>query len=83
MDYNVIIENIPLYLNGLWVTIQLVMIALVTGFGIAVPLALMAVSKKILLRYPAKAYIYFFRGTPLLVQMFMLYHGMGQFEVVR
>ena len=83
MDYNVIIENIPLYLNGLWVTIQLVMIALVTGFGIAVPLALMAVSKKILLRYPAKAYIYFFRGTPLLVQMFLLYHGMGQFEAVR
>ena len=30
-----------------------------------------------------KAYIYFFRGTPLLVQMFMIYHGMGQFEAVR
>ena len=83
MDYNVIIENLPLYLSGLWVTIQLVVIALVAGFGIAVPLALMAVSKKTLLRYPAKAYIYFFRGTPLLVQMFLLYHGMGQFEAIR
>ena len=83
MDYNVIIENLPLYLSGLWVTIQLVVIALVAGFGLAVPLALMAVSKNTLLRYPAKAYIYFFRGTPLLVQMFMLYHGMGQFEAVR
>ena len=30
-----------------------------------------------------KSYIYFFRGTPLLVQMFMIYHGMGQFELVR
>ena len=83
MDYTVIIDNLPLYLNGLWVTIQLVLIALVTGFGIALPLALMAVSKKLSLRYPAKAYIYFFRGTPLLVQMFMIYHGMGQFEAVR
>ena len=83
MDYNVIIDNLPLYLNGLWVTIQLVVIALVSGFGLAVPLALMAVSKTSFLRYPAKAFIYFFRGTPLLVQMFLLYYGMGQFEAIR
>jgi len=83
MDYNVIIDNLPLYLSGLWVTIQLVVMALVAGFGLAIPLALMAVSKNSLLRYPAKTYIYFFRGTPLLVQMFMLYHGMGQFEAIR
>ena len=83
MDYNVIIDNLPLYLNGLWVTIQLVVIALVSGFGLAVPLALMAVSKTSLLRFPAKTYIYFFRGTPLLVQIFLLYYGMGQFEAIR
>ena len=83
MDYNVIINNLPLYLNGLLVTIQLVVIALVSGFGLAVPLALMAVSKISILRYSAKAYIYFFRGTPLLVQMFLLYYGMGQFEAIR
>ncbi len=83
MDYNVIIHNLPLYLNGLLVTIQLVLIALVSGFGLAVPLALMAVSKNSYLRYPAKSYIYFFRGTPLLVQMFLLYYGMGQFEAIR
>ena len=83
MDYNVIIHNLPLYLNGLLVTIQLVLIALISGFGLAVPLALMAVSKNSYLRYPAKSYIYFFRGTPLLVQMFLLYYGMGQFEAIR
>ncbi len=83
MDYNVIINNLPLYLNGLLVTIQLVSIALVSGFGLAVPLALMAVSKNSFLRYPTKSYIYFFRGTPLLVQMFLLYYGMGQFEAIR
>ena len=83
MDYNVIINNLPLYLNGLLVTIQLVLIALITGFGLAVPLALMAVSKVSFFKYPAKTYIYFFRGTPLLVQMFLLYYGMGQFEEIR
>ena len=83
MDYNVILNNLPLYLNGLLVTIQLVLIALISGFGLAVPLALMAVSKNSILRYPAKSYIYFFRGTPLLVQMFLLYYGMGQFEAIR
>ena len=83
MDYNVIINNLPLYLNGLLVTIQLVLIALISGFGLAVPLALMAVSKVSFFKYPAKTYIYFFRGTPLLVQMFLLYYGMGQFEEIR
>ena len=83
MDYNVILNNLPLYLNGLLVTIQLVLIALISGFGLAVPLALMAVSKNSILRYTAKSYIYFFRGTPLLVQMFLLYYGMGQFEAIR
>ncbi|MDP6332825.1 MAG: ABC transporter permease [SAR324 cluster bacterium] len=83
MDYNVIINNLPLYLNGLLVTIQLVMIALISGFGLAVPLSLMAVSKISFFKYPAKTYIYFFRGTPLLVQMFLLYYGMGQFEEIR
>ena len=83
MDYNVIINNLPLYLNGLLVTIQLVLIALISGFGLAVPLALMAVSKLSFFKYPAKTYIYFFRGTPLLVQMFLLYYGMGQFEEIR
>ena len=83
MDFEVIFDNLPLYLDGLWMTVQLVIISLVLGFGFAVPLALMAVSKISTFRYISKAYIYFFRGTPLLVQMFMIYHGMGQFEFVR
>jgi arginine/ornithine transport system permease protein len=83
MDYEVIFSNIPLYFEGLWVTIQLVLMALVLGFFLALPIALLATSKNILLRVPPKTYIYFFRGTPLLVQMFMIYHGMGQFEAIR
>ena len=83
MDYEVIFSNIPLYFEGLWVTIQLVIVALVLGFILALPIALLATSRSAWFRLFPKAYIYFFRGTPLLVQMFMIYHGMGQFELVR
>ena len=83
MDYEVIFSNMPLYIEGLWVTIQLVFLALVLGFLFALPIALLATSRHPWIRLLPKSYIYFFRGTPLLVQMFMIYHGMGQFELVR
>ncbi len=83
MDYEVIFSNISLYIEGLWVTIQLVLLALALGFFLALPIALLATSRSPWIRLFPKVYIYFFRGTPLLVQMFMIYHGMGQFELVR
>jgi arginine/ornithine transport system permease protein len=83
MDFQVIIDNLPLYFQGLWTTVQLVLISLVVGLCLAIPIALLAASKNRWVNIVPKAYIYFFRGTPLLVQMFMIYHGMGQFEAVR
>ena len=83
MDIQVIIKNLPLYLEGLQTTIVLVFSSLLVGLVLAIPIALLATSKRKLISALPKAYIYFFRGTPLLVQMFMIYHGMGQFDVVR
>ena len=83
MDFQVIIDNLPLYFQGLWTTVQLVLISLVVGLCLAIAIALLAASKNRWVNIVPKAYIYFFRGTPLLVQMFMIYHGMGQFEAVR
>jgi arginine/ornithine transport system permease protein len=83
MDFQVIIDNLPLYFQGLWTTVQLVFISLVVGLCLAIPIALLAASKNRWVSIVPKAYIYFFRGTPLLVQMFLIYHGMGQFEAVR
>ena len=80
MDFNVILENIPLYIEGLWVTVQLVVLSLILGLALAVPLALVATSRRRFIAFWPRAYIYFFRGTPLLVQMFMIYHGTAQFE---
>ncbi len=83
MDFQVIIDNLPLYFQGLRITIVLVIASLILGLCLAIPIALMATSKHKWISALPKAYIYFFRGTPLLVQMFMIYHGMGQFAVVR
>ena len=83
MDFNIIIDNIPLYVEGLWKTAQLVVLALIIGLVLAVPLALVATSSSRFIAFWPRAYIYFFRGTPLLVQMFMIYHGAGQFELLK
>jgi arginine/ornithine transport system permease protein len=83
VDFSIIAENIGLYLQGLWTTVWLVALALALGLVLAVPLAVLHVSRNPLVWGPVFAYVYFFRGTPLLVQLFMIYYGAGQFEAVR
>ena len=83
VDFEAIVCNLPLYMEGLWVTIQLVTMALIIGLMLAIPIALLASSKNIYVKVLPKAFIYFFRGTPLLVQMFLIYFGFGQFEAIR
>ncbi len=68
---------------GTWLTVQLVVIAAICGFLIAVPVALGRLSKNPLVRGLTTAYSLFFRGTPLLVQIFLVYFGLGQFGFVR
>ena len=84
MDFSIIFENINFYLQGLLLTLELVSLSLVLGFVIALVLALLLVRlKNSIWLYPIKAYIYFFRGTPLLVQIFLIYYGLSQFEWIR
>ncbi len=82
-DYSVILESLPLYLNGVLITIKLLAIALAFGLLLAVPLALMRVSKRKEINFPAWLYTYVIRGTPMLVQLYLLYYGLAQFESVR
>ena len=79
MDFSIITENIDLYLEGLVTTLKLVSLSLLLGLLMAVPLALAANSKNKFFSIPVFCFSYFFRGTPLLVQMFMLYFGLGQY----
>lgn len=66
--------------TGLWVTLQLVAISVLLGFFLGLGLALVRQSKNPMLSWPARFYINFFRGTPLLAQLFLVYYGSGQFR---
>ena len=68
----------PRMLEGLWVTIELVTISVLLGGLLALPVALARLSHNPLLRGASFGYVYFFRGTPLLAQLFLVYYGSGQ-----
>ena len=68
----------PRFLDGVVVTLQLVAISFLLGGLLAVPVALARLSKSGVLRALAYGYVYFFRGTPLLAQVFLVYYGAGQ-----
>jgi len=60
-----------------------VALSLACGLALAIPIALLGASRRWYLTLPAQAYVYVFRGTPLLIQMYIIYYGLAQFEVVR
>ncbi|MGB0223549.1 MULTISPECIES: ABC transporter permease [unclassified Marinobacterium] len=82
-SWDVIWEYFPRLFDGVWLTLELVLYSALTGLAIAVPLALMRASKNRLVSALPWAYIYFFRGTPLLVQIFLIYYGSAQFDLIR
>ncbi|OTW24072.1 amino acid ABC transporter permease [Vibrio parahaemolyticus] len=83
MDFSLIIESFPVYLQGLWTTVWLVGISLVIGLCVSVPLAIARNSTNYALSLPSWGFICFFRGTPLLVQLYLIYYGMDQFFPVK
>ena len=79
MDLSVIVDNLPRFASGAWVTVQLTALSVLIGLVLALPVALARLSANPLLSWPAYAYMFYFRGTPLLVQIFLIYYGSGQF----
>lgn len=83
MDFAVMVEAFPRLLEGVPLTLGLALISLALGIIAAVPLALARTSGIVWLWVPAYIYVFIFRGTPLLVQIFLIYYGLGQFEFIR
>lgn len=83
MNISVMIDSIPALLSGAALTLKLVGLAVVIGFVIAVLVALARLSRSPFLWAPAYGFVFFFRGTPLLVQVFLIYYGLSQFSAVR
>lgn len=83
MDFGLMIESVPRILGGAVLTLELVVISLAIGFCTALGMALMRLSSSRLLSGLAYGYVFVIRGTPLLVQIYLIYFGISQFEVVR
>ncbi len=83
MNLELMIESFWPILRGAGLTVQLVTLAISIGFLAGVGLALARLSSNPLLSYPAYAYVFFFRGTPLLVQLFLIYYGSSQFDFIK
>jgi histidine transport system permease protein len=70
-------------LSGLAMTLWLLVASLAIGFTMAVPLAVARVSQNRWLSVPVRCYTYLFRGTPLYVQLLLIYSGLYSLEIVR
>ena len=82
-DFSLILESVPRMFTGIGLTLQLLVLASILGTILAVIIALMRISNIPLLNWPAIVYIYIFRGTPMLVQIFVIYYGLSQFQTIR
>ncbi|MCW1842465.1 ABC transporter permease [Prosthecomicrobium hirschii] len=83
LDFSLMVEVLPKLWQGVGMTGRLSLLILLLAFVIAVPLAFARNARAPLLNVPAQAYILFFRGTPALIQVFLVYYGAGQFVWVR
>lgn len=80
---DMILSALPSLLSGAFVTVQLVAWSLALGLILALLVALALLSPNRLIAGPAALYVFLFRSTPLLVQLFLIYYGAGQFVAVR
>ncbi|SFI76938.1 ABC transporter permease [Aerobium aerolatum] len=70
----------PSYFSGLIITIQLVGLSLLLGALLSLPIAYARDATSKWAAWPSYMYVYFFRGTPLLAQTFLIYYGVGSFK---
>ena len=75
-DMNLVMNSFPLLLVGAGVTIQITVLSTAIGFIIGLVVGVARISKVRLLRMLAEVYVEFFRGTPLLVQIFLFYFAL-------
>jgi octopine/nopaline transport system permease protein len=80
IDFAFFVEIIPVLLAGLPLTLQLTAASMGIGFVMALLLALAQQGNRRVVIWPIRAFVAVFRGTPLLVQIFLIYYGLGQFR---
>ena len=83
MDLELMINSFPKLLSAAMITLKLLSVSLIIGLCIGLSFAILRLNKNIFINKFAYGYSYFFRGTPLLVQIFIIYFGLGQIEYLR
>lgn len=76
-------EHLAMYGHGLITTLWLLLSCLVIGFVLAIATALALTSRSWWLSKLAGSFTYFIRGTPLLIQVYLIYYGLGQLEWIQ
>ena len=83
MDVDLMITSFPKLLNATLITLKLLSVSLVLGLFLGLFFAILRLNKNPFINKFAYGYSYIFRGTPLLVQIFIIYFGLGQIESLR
>ena len=83
MDLELMINSFPKLLSAAAITLKLLSVSLIIGLFIGLFFAILRLNKNIFINKFAYGYSYVFRGTPLLVQIFIIYFGLGQIEYLR
>ena len=83
MDFELMINSFPKLLNAAVITLKLLSVSLIVGLFIGLLFAILRLNKNVVINKFAYGYSYIFRGTPLLVQIFIIYFGLGQIEYLR
>ena len=83
MDFELMINSFPKLLGATVITLKLLSVSLFIGLFIGLIFAILRLNKNIIINKFAYGYSYIFRGTPLLVQIFIIYFGLGQIEYLR
>jgi octopine/nopaline transport system permease protein len=83
MDIDLMITSLPKLLSAAVITLKLLSASLIIGLFIGFLFAVLRLSKNPFINKFAYGYSYLFRGTPLLVQIFIIYYGLGQIEWLR
>ena len=83
MDFELMIGSFPKLLSATVITLKLLSLSLIFGLFIGLFFAILRMNKNPIINKFAYGYSYVFRGTPLLVQIFIIYFGLGQIEYLR
>ena len=83
MDFELMINSFPKLLGATVITLKLLSVSLIVGLFIGLLFAILRLNKNVFINRFAYGYSYVFRGTPLLVQIFIIYFGLGQVEYLR